>query len=655
MDRSWICGIAALCAALICGDALAQPGPMQAVLNDAGRSTDWLHVNHDYAGQRFVDIDLIDRENVAGLAPVCHFEIEFKKAFYAAPVVHGGVLYVTTTLETIALDAASCELRWRHVWTLKAKRGWSPNRGVALKAGLVVRGTTDGYLLALNAANGKPVWDRRIADSEAGETLTMPPLIFEDLILIAPAGSEHAIKGWVGAFRLDDGEPVWRANVVPAAGEPGAETWRNDPDRVVGGGGIWTPLSLDIETGTVFVPVGNPAPDFFGEARPGDNLYTNAVVALDVHTGERRWHYQTVPHDIHDWDLTQSSPIFSATVDGKPRDLVVSVGKEGVLRALDRDTGVLVYELPVTTQKNVDKPLTHEGVHACPGVLGGVQWNGPAYHPGLDLLVVPSVDWCGTYNKHIDANYRPGQEYMGGGFRYDPLEEAHGWLTAIDAGTGAVRWRYRSDRPMLAGVTATSAGLIFTGELTGHVLALDARDGTMLYRHDLRAPLAGGVVTYTTGGRQYLAVVSGTATGFWRVPLRPARVTVFALAAPAWRAELIADGWVEIKRKLTDFTDHTWYGSRHKLRNTEGWIYYLRPDGRTSVLRSPDGKTYIDHRREGEGGRICSRIAGLRGGREVCGNTLWHRGDLYIFTDPTGQVIHAWTWQKGNPEGFAPE
>lgn len=521
--------LAGLLGALICNGAWSQPRPTQAELNTAGQSSDWLLTNHDYGGRRFVDLDLVSRDNVAGLTPVCRIEIGGTDPFYPSPLVDRGVMYLTTTVETVALDAATCTERWRHRWTLKADRRWASNRGAALKAGRLVRGTADGYLLALDAASGAPIWERQIIDVAGGARLTMAPVIFEDLIIIGPAGGENAIRGWIGAFRLRDGEPVWRFNTVPAPGEPGAETWRNAPDRVVGGGGIWTPLSLDVATGTVFVPVGNPAPYFLGEVRPGDNLYTDSVLALDARTGERRWHRQTVPHDIHNWDLTQASPLFSTVIDGQARDLVTSVGKEGVLRVLDRRSGALVYEVPVTTQKNVDAALTHEGVHACPGVLGGVQWNGPAYNPGLDALFVSSVDWCGAYNKHVDVSYRPGEVYMGGGFRPDPLADAHGWLTATDAATGAIRWRYRSDRPMLAGIVATSADVIFTGELTGHVLALDARDGRVLYRHDIGAPLAGGVVTYAVDGRQYLAVTSGAAARFWWVRESPAKVTIFAL------------------------------------------------------------------------------------------------------------------------------
>ncbi len=508
----------------------ADQGPTQAELNTAQANTsDWLLTNHDYGGQRYVDLQLINRENAARLRPVCRYHAGGYAPFQTNPIVYRGVMYMTTTQATVALDATTCEVRWRHDWQPKAKQNWPQQRGVALKEGRVVRGTNDGYLLALDAATGELLWAKPVADANKGESLTMPPVIYEDLVIIGPAGSENAIKGWIGAFRLADGTPVWRFNTVPGAGEPGADTWSEAPGQVVGGGAIWTPLSLDPATGLVYVPVTNPAPDFYGEARRGDNLYTNSMVVLHARSGALQWYYQFVPHDTHDWDLTQVSPLFTTTVHGTPRKLVAAVGKSGLLHVLDRETRALLYQVPVTSRRNVDVALTVEGVHACPGVLGGVQWNGPAYNPKLNTLYVPSVDWCGTYKLAEELRFVQGKLYMGGQYRGDSVLEAHGWLTAIDAANGTIRWRYRSPRPMLAAVTTTSAELIFTGELTEDFIVLDARDGTVLYRFNTDGPLNGGVITYAIEGRQYVAAMSGNATPFWAAPPGSATVVIFAL------------------------------------------------------------------------------------------------------------------------------
>lgn len=504
--------------------------PTQTELNAAASSTDWLMSNHDYGGQRFVDLKQINRQNAASLRPVAMYQAVDTNPFHTNPVVSGGLMYITVNDSTIALDAATLKVKWRNDRKPKGKEGWRLNRGVAIKDGLVVRGTHDGYLVAMDAATGKIAWERALVDMTKHEGgFTMAPAIWEDLIIIGPAGSELGVKGWVGAFKLSNGEQVWRFNTVPDDGEPGSETWEKADAKLKGGGAVWAPLSLDVAQGMVYVPVANPAPDFYGEARPGKNLYTCSMIALDVRTGKLRWFYQLVPHDEHDYDTTQVSPLFTTTIAGKTRKLVATSGKDGLLHVLDRETHEQVYEVPVTTRLNTDKPPTREGLRACPGVLGGVQWNGPAFNPGTNMLYVNAVDWCGTFNKAAEARYVEGAFYMGGGVRADAPDKSRGWLTAIDASTGAVRWKYESPRPLLAAVTTTSANLIFTGELLGDFMALDAKTGDVLYRFNTGGRMNGGVVTYSLNGKQYVAVASGAANGFWAVPPGSATIIVFAL------------------------------------------------------------------------------------------------------------------------------
>jgi alcohol dehydrogenase (cytochrome c) len=359
----------------------------------------------------------------------------------------------------------------------------------------------------------------------------MPPLIFEDLVIIGPAGSEYGIRGWVGAFRLSDGEPVWRFNIIPAPGEPGSETWHIPQSAEHGGGATWTPFSLDPEAGRLYVATTNPAPDFAAQVRPGENLYTNSLVVLDARSGKLTWHKQLTARDTHDWDLTQAGPLFSTRIDGKMRDLVAAAGKDGILRVLDRRTHEILHETPVTTRENVDLPLTPEGVHACPGSLGGVQWNGAAYHPGTNFLYVPAVDWCSTFQvADEEVRFIPGSSYMGGSSALDPVATSRGWLNAIDASTGQVRWRYSSDAPMVGAVTATAGGIVLTGEISGDFLALDAVTGRVLHRFYTGGAIAGGVITYSVHGKQYVAVLSGGMTSFWeRHTEGAASVFVFAL------------------------------------------------------------------------------------------------------------------------------
>src|SRR6266508_2204522 len=458
-------------------------GPSQQELNAASsNAADWLMSNHDYTGQRYVDLKQINRLNAASLRPVCLYQAGDTKPFPNNPVVYSGVMYSTTTSPTIAMDATNCRVKWRHNWKPKSVEVYPPNRGAAIKDGRVVRATTDGYLFALD---------------------------------------------------IETGKPLWRFNTVPDDGEPGAETWGNADVRTRGGGAVWAPLSLDPQAGIVYVPVANPAPDFLADARPGANLYTNSLVALDDRTGKLQWHYQATPSDSHDWDLTQVSPLFTATVGGKTRKLVALAGKDGLLRVLDRETKEPLYATPVTTRSNVDEPLTVKGTYTCPGVLGGVLWNGPAYNPNTNMLYTPAVDWCGRFIKASEDRFIPGQLYMGGTYIGDPIEKSRGWVTAVDASTGKVAWQYESSKPMLAAVATTSAGLIFTGEMTGDFLTLDARAGKVLYRFNTGGPMNGGVVTYAVNSKQYVAATSGSATGFWRAAPGSSTVVIFSLPEPA--------------------------------------------------------------------------------------------------------------------------
>ncbi|HEV2983517.1 MAG TPA: PQQ-binding-like beta-propeller repeat protein, partial [Vicinamibacterales bacterium] len=516
------------------GAAAAGTGPDQATLNAAARSSDWLFHSHDYAGTRHSPLDQVNVTNAARLAPACLFQMGERDNFQTNPIVHNGTMYVTTMTSTVALDATTCRTKWRHTWEMKDDSGFQRNRGVALKDGRVVRGTPDGYLFALNAETGSLLWARQIAKPAEGETFSMAPMIFEDLVLIGPAGSENNLQGWVGAFRLSDGSQVWRFNTVPKPGEPGYETWKNPSGIPVGGGAVWTTFSLDTANGDLHVAVTNPSPDLPIHLRQGDDLYTNSIVALDVRTGKLRWYRQLVPNDSHDWDVTHATPMFSTTVDGTVRRLVVTAGKDGMLRALDRDTHRVVYETPVTTRENADIPVSFSPLRACPGVLGGSQWNGPSYNPGTNLLFVPAVDWCATFSAFEQAKFIPGKLYMGGRTDLDPPSKAQGWLTAVDGSTGAVKWKYRSPRPMVAAVTTTAGNIVLTGELTGDFLVFDARSGDVLYRFNTGGPIGGGVVTYAAGGRQYIAVVSGSPSSFWteRNPGAPT-IVVFTLPREA--------------------------------------------------------------------------------------------------------------------------
>ena len=493
-------------------------GPTQDELNHAAASTsDWLYASKDYTGQRYVKLSQINKKNAHDLRPICIIRSDHAVPTQTNPLVYKGVMYVTTSDgSNAAIDATTCRMRWVYKWEAKGRVLSPTNRGAAIKDGIFVRGTADGWLIALTMDKGQLLWSRQIASAEQSQYLSMPPLIYEDMVIYGPAGADWGQKNWIGAFKLTTGEPMWKFNLIPDDNEPGAETWKDPKARAHGGGSLWTPLALDAERGVLYVPVGNPAPDFYGDVREGSNLYTNSAVALDVHTGKLLWYRQFLSPDVWDSDLSQVSPIFSGTVGGKARKLMTVSGKDGLLYVIDRDTHETLYKLEITTRQNIDVKPTVAGVHRCPGLLGGLEWNGPAYDPVSKTLYAATVDWCGTFNKTADApEFTPYAHYYGGSVTPDPREQSRGWLQAIDSTTGKVRWKKQWPTPLVAAVTATSGGVLFTGDLDNNFLVLDASNGNTLYKFNTGGSVGGGVVTYEVGGKQYVATTSGVVSGFF--------------------------------------------------------------------------------------------------------------------------------------------
>ena len=486
------------------------------LLRAADDRQNWLHPNKDYQGQRYVPSTQITVANAAQLRPVCIFRSTQVGATQTDLLVYRQVMYATGDESTVAINAQDCRPLWMKTWKLQGDVLSKANRGVALKDGRLIRGTPDGYLIALNMADGSLLWSRKIADAKSGQYLSAPPLIFEDRIIYGPAGADWGGKNWVGAFKLETGEPLWRFNLIPDDGEPGAETWQNPAARAHGGGSIWTPLALNAQQGVLYVPVGNPSPDFYRAARPGDNLYTNSVVALDVRTGKLFWFHQFGPADQYDRDLSQVSPLFRTSVGGKPRDLIAISRKDGLMRVLDRESHEQLYELTITSRTNASVEPTVEGVHTCPGLLGGMEWNGPAYSHLTHTLYVGTVDWCGTISKSAQPpEWTLHAHYYGGKITPDPVEQSRGWLRAVDAATGKERWVRQWPTPLVAGVTVTAGGVLFTGDLKDNFVALDANTGRTLYTFNTGGSVGGGVISYELKGKQYVAATSGAISGFF--------------------------------------------------------------------------------------------------------------------------------------------
>jgi alcohol dehydrogenase (cytochrome c) len=500
-------------------------------------SGDWTYADHDFNGTRYSPLTQIAPGNVKQLAKVCSYTIPEKVPSESAPIVSAGVMYVTSDHYTVAIDAADCHVLWSYQWIPRDTDYVHPHRGAALANGKIIRGTGDDYLISLDAESGKLLWANQIADPKAGYFISMPALVTADTIYVGPAGSERAGSGWIGAFKLSSGEQVWKFNIIPKDGEPGAETWGPNPEsRKHAGGALWTPQSFDSEKGILYVAGGNPAPDFYDDARPGSNLYTNSMIALDAKTGRLLWYNQFIPHDVDDYDITHVNPIFKVN----SRTMIASSGKDGVLRVVDSDTHKIVYSVPFTTQLNSEAPLSNTPIKVCPGILGGDEWNSAAYSPKLSLIVVPSDDlFCSMNQKDKDPpsieKANTGEKsYFGGPITHGSFSEGRGRLTGFDAATGKERWRYESPTLLVAGVAVTASNLVFTGEVGGFFDALDAQSGKVLLHLDLGDSVQGGVITYSAHNVQYVAVTSGDG-GVLRKETIPEivggnpTVTVFAL------------------------------------------------------------------------------------------------------------------------------
>ncbi|MGE0388490.1 MAG: PQQ-binding-like beta-propeller repeat protein [Gammaproteobacteria bacterium] len=469
---------------------------------------DWPAYNRTPDAQRYSPLAQITPQNAATLEPVCELEVGESGLFQTGPIVVGRTMYITTAHTVVALDAANCSVLWRHVYTPEKRSPFANNRGAAYLDGRLFRGTADGMMLAIDAATGRELWRTRAADLTTMEYLTAAATAWNGRVYMGIAGGDFGNRGRIMAFDAATGREVWRFHTIPLGDEPGAETWKLPPGMHRGGGASWSNYTVDPERGELIVPVGNPTPSHAPGARPGANLYTNAVVAIDAATGKLRWYYQMSPNDGYDYDVAAAPMVYRAA-GGARR--VAAPSKDGYLYVIDQDSARRVFRTPTTTILTPRTPPTYAGVRACPGTIGGTEWNGAALHPQLNAIYVGSVDWCAVF-KLTDEEFKPGHPYTrGGGEPGAQVNEPQtGWITAVDADSGKVRWKYHAVAPVVAGVTATAGGVVFGGDIRGHFLVLDAANGREILKYDTGGSLAGGMVTYAVGGRQYVAFPSGS-------------------------------------------------------------------------------------------------------------------------------------------------
>jgi len=488
----------------------------------------WLHYGGDYANSRHSPVDDLTPDSVGRLQVAWSFPTGTPEQFEVSPVIHDGIMYVTTSNNRLlALNAATGELYWRYDHPLPGDLRICcgiVNRGVAISGDLVLMATLDARMVAFDRLSGEIAWNVEIGQYADGYSATAAPLIVNDLAIIGVAGGEYGIRGYFDAYRVATGERAWRHYTIPATGEPGVETWAGTSYET-GGSPAWTTGAYDPDTNILYWTTGNPGPDWSGDLRAGDNLFSNSLLAVNPDTGERLWHFQFTPHDV--WDYDGNTQIFLVDIErgGETIEAIVQPNRNGFFYIIDRsdgsfiDASVYVEELNWATMGEDGRPipdpraapLEEPDFRVCPSNAGGMNgaWTA-AYNPDLGLVYVPVIESCQFYQKGIVAFVR-GQPFMGG--MPVPVDvtqgKAHGHISAIDVSTGEVRWRFMDPHPMMGGVASTAGGVIFTGNQDGFALALDAADGSELWRFRMGGGMRSQPVVYRAEGRSFVAIGAG--------------------------------------------------------------------------------------------------------------------------------------------------
>ena len=500
------------------GSARAQMTPSpQEFLNAASDTANWILPAKSYSGNHFTNATQISPDNVSGLQLAWKFHVDDAGPMEVSPIIYNGTMYVTSAHDHVyALDAATGKMKWDfkdspHVIS------FAGNRGIALLDGNVYLGTLDGHLIALNAENGQKLWDKVTVDDTANAFYTMAPVPYhdphtsQDMLLLGVSNGDWGGNGNLSAYDPKDGHVLWRWETVPGPGQPGHETWSGDSWKR-GGASTWGGVTIDTDTQTMYLDLGNPGPDFLGSVREGDNLYSDSMVALDMSAGQpkMKWYHQFIAHDTHDWDPPMQPLLFSGTVNNATRKLVAAGDKAGNFWILDAETGKLVDHTAASFQMNQDTAPSIEGNIACPNTLGGIEYQGAAFDPATNAIYVPSQNECGFWTASKDVVYIAGQFYLGGGFP-KLVGPNTGQMDSIDVSTGVFNWRHHFNLPNYGGALVTASGLLFSGNLGGAENAFDTRTGRILWSYDTGAYIQAPTGSYEVNGKQYVVVASGGA------------------------------------------------------------------------------------------------------------------------------------------------
>jgi alcohol dehydrogenase (cytochrome c) len=530
-----------MCAALSAISAASAQVTSHRLEQAAGEAHNWMLYGGTYFNQRYSTLHGITRQNVKLLEQKWVVQNQVPGSWESNPLVVDGIMYVTQRPnDVLAIDARTGRLFWTYRWTPDAAARvccGSNNRGVAMLADTVFMGTLDAHLIAIDAKSGKSLWNTVVADVNSAYSITMAPMVVKDRVLVGVGGGEFGIRGFVAAFDPKTGKELWRFNTVPGPGEPGFDTWSGD-DWKTGGAPIWTMGSYDAALNLVYFGTGNPGPDWNPDQRPGDNLYSDSVVALDADTGQLKWHFQFTPNDAYDYDATQVPVLVDMDWNGKPARLMLWANRNGFFYVLDRVTGKFLQGQPfakVNWASGLDpngRPLQTPpapGKPVWPGNQGATNWYPPAFSPRTGLFYFSVWDNYATTYRRQEAAYQPGQPFFGGGpsgippapgaptlgigrrgpINYWTSEVGSGATVALDPRTGKRAWSFAQYDVTDAGMLVTATDLLFTGGREGYFYAFDARNGSVLWKTNLGGSIVNAPVTYAIDGRQYVSVIAG--------------------------------------------------------------------------------------------------------------------------------------------------
>jgi alcohol dehydrogenase (cytochrome c) len=506
----------------------------QRLVSSQDDPANWLMYGRNYGAWRYSPLDQINPDNISRLTPQWIFQASGASPIEATPLVFDGLMFFTGSANHgYAIDLATGKMVWRYSRPVpKGVQGCcgTVNRGFGALGSKLFKVNFEAVLVALDAKTGEQLWEAKVDDFKKGFSTTAAPLIVKNQVIVGISGAEFGTRGFIDSYDADTGKRLWRFHTVAAPGEPGGDTWKGDAWQR-GGGSTWVTGSYDPELNLIYWGTGNPGPDMNGDVRPGDNLYTCSMVALDADTGKLKWHFQFTPHDLHDWDATEDPVLVDLTVRGKKVKALLQANRNGFVYALDRTNGKMLAAKPytkVTWASGLEKdgrPVlvagqepSEKGTVSCPGLGGGHNWQPTSFSPQTGLFYFGSTDGCQIY-------YKTNQQYVEGLWYQlsttEPIakQAGIGSVIAIDPATGETKWRFETVGAPSGGMLTTAGGLVFTGDPHGFFMALDARTGKPLWKFQTGGPIVSGPISYRFEGKQFVAVAAGSSLISFAVPV----------------------------------------------------------------------------------------------------------------------------------------